>query len=225
MAMAMPEKLPAGLAADRQWYIVGRWQEFEGEGRTNLLRMIAIGAFYLVQLVNFHGVHHGAEPLAPYHRQVTLVCAAWTLLALAILLCLQWRMFPAALKYCSTGCDMLLLTTLAAARHAKDATEGVGPSSPLLLVYFLIIALAALRFSLGLVWFSTLGGMLGYLTLVAVFDRGKWFDADHTVPPVTQLVTLLSLALTGLFVGQVVRRVKGIAQEYAQRLAEASRKV
>lgn len=31
---------------DHQWYIVGRWQEYEGEARANLLRIIGIAAFY-----------------------------------------------------------------------------------------------------------------------------------------------------------------------------------
>ena len=27
---------------DRQWYIVGRWQEYEGEGRANLVPQLTI---------------------------------------------------------------------------------------------------------------------------------------------------------------------------------------
>jgi hypothetical protein len=91
--------------------------------------------------------------------------------------------------------------------------------------YFLIIALAALRFSLGLVWLSTLASMLGYWSLVGLEDMktSHWFDAQHAVPPTRQLVTLLTLALTGIVTGQVVRRVKGMASEYAQRLALAEK--
>ena len=37
---------------DRQWFIVGRWQEYEGEGRANLLRIAGIGAFYCIELAN-----------------------------------------------------------------------------------------------------------------------------------------------------------------------------
>src|SRR4051812_31623036 len=46
-------------SGDRRWYVVGRWQEYEGEGRTNLLRVVAIAAFYLVELANYHGVDLG----------------------------------------------------------------------------------------------------------------------------------------------------------------------
>jgi hypothetical protein len=30
--------------AERQWYISGRWEEYEGEGRANLLRPISVAA-------------------------------------------------------------------------------------------------------------------------------------------------------------------------------------
>ena len=36
-------------ASQRQWYIVGRWEEYEGEGRTNLLRIIGLIVFYAVE--------------------------------------------------------------------------------------------------------------------------------------------------------------------------------
>ena len=134
------------------------------------------------------------------------------LVALAVVLCLRLRIVPAALKYASTACDLALLTALAAL--------GGGPNSPLVFGYFLIIAMAALRFRLRLVWFATLAGMLGYMLLVGLEDAktSRWFDADHTVPPATQLLTLLSLGLTGIIIGQVVRRVRGMATDYAERV-------
>jgi hypothetical protein len=103
------------------------------------------------------------------------------------------------------------------------ASLGSGPASPLVLGYGLIIAMAALRFSLGLVWFSTASSLLGYLSLVGLVDK-TWFDSQHVVPPLTQLVTLLSLALTGVVIGQVVRRVRLLAADYADRLAGAKGK-
>jgi hypothetical protein len=38
--------------ADRQWFISGRWQEYEGESRANLLRVAGIALFYLIELLN-----------------------------------------------------------------------------------------------------------------------------------------------------------------------------
>jgi hypothetical protein len=197
---------------DRQWFIVGRWQEYEGEARANLLRIIAVGSFYVVQLIHFYGFAKAEASQLPFQQRATAVAVAWTMVALAILLCLRLRIFPGVLKYISSACDIVLLTAL--------ASLGSGPASPLVLGYGLIIAMAALRFSLGLVWFTTVASMLGYLSLVGLVDK-TWFDPQHAVAPVTQLVTLLSLALTGIVIGQVVRRVRLLAAEYADRLAAA----
>src|SRR5206468_1751901 len=131
----------------RQWFVVGRWQEYEAEARANLLRIIAVGAFYVVELLRFYAFEKGSAEQLAFHRQATMIAVAWTMVALAILMCLRLRIFPAALKYASTACDILLLTALAALN--------AGPFSPLVLVYALILSLAALRFSLGLVWFAT----------------------------------------------------------------------
>jgi len=210
----------AGGVSERQWFIVGRWQEYEGEARANLLRIIAIGAFYSVELVNYHLVGQPAADFTAFHRRVTALAVAWTMVSLAILLCLRRQIFPAALKYVSTACDLVLLTALAATDHGAQSAAPDGPFSPLVTVYFLLIALAGLRFSLGLVWFTALGSMLGYLSLVGLADlqTSRWFDAQHAVPPAVTLTTLVALGLTGVVVGQVVRRVKGMAEEYARRL-------
>jgi hypothetical protein len=209
-------------SSDRSWFIVGRWQEYEGEARTNLLRIVAIGAFYALELVNYYLLNTPDEAFTQYHQRVTALAVAWTMVALAVLLCLKRQIFPAVLKYVSTGCDLVLLTALAAVEVQGSVTARVGPFSPLIGVYFLIIALAALRFSLGLVWFSTLGSMLGYLTLVGLADmkESRWFDDKHAVPPVVTLLTLLALGMTGIVIGQVIRRVRTIAIDYAQRTGQ-----
>jgi hypothetical protein len=41
------------------------------------------------------------------------------------------------------------------------------------------------------------------------------------VPPVVTLITLLALGMTGVVVGQVVRRVRGMADEYVRRMSAA----
>jgi len=199
--------------AQRQWFIVGRCQEYEGEGRANLLRIIAILGFYSVQLVRFLGMENPTDADCTFHSAATWISMAWVALGLAILYCLRQRVFPASLKYFSTGGDLILLTALAAL--------GAKASSPLIFVYFLIIALAALRFSLLLVWVSTIGSLLGYMALVGVMDD-KWFDADHVVALHVQLITLLSLGLTGIVVGQLIRRTRSMATDFAQRMSASN---
>jgi hypothetical protein len=204
---------PPTKDADRQWFIVGRRQEYEGEARANLLRICGIGAFYLVELMNYYGLHLGFIEMpkqvdANFHRLVTGLALGWVVVALAIHLSLTQRFFPDALKYLSTACDLICMTVVLAISD--------GPRSPLLVGYFLILVLAALRFSLPLVRFATAGSMVGYLVLLGYM---KWYSGRAlNVPRYHELIFLLGLAISGVILGQVIRRVRYMAMEYAQRL-------
>lgn len=203
-------------ASDRQWFIVGRWQEYEGEARANLLRIIGIAAFYIVELANYHGLklgflemEHVEHVTKPFHQAVTALAVAWTMVGLGVLLCLRRQVFPESLKFISTGCDIVLLTAILAVAE--------GPKSPVLVGYFLVIALAALRFNLPLIWFATGGCGAGYLVLLGY---AKWFtERQIRVPRYHQIMFLLAVVLTGVILGQVVRCVRSMAQDYAARLS------
>ena len=68
---------PRSAAADRQWYIVGRWQEYDGELRANLIRTISIGAFYSVELLGYYGVDLAWLHIEPeFTRQFHLAVSA-----------------------------------------------------------------------------------------------------------------------------------------------------
>src|SRR5687768_199649 len=90
---------------DRQWFIVHRWQEYAAETRAALLRLIAIGAFYLVQVIQFYGLAEDRAAESQFHRAATLIAVAWAAISLGTLLCLQRRIFPPALKYVTTLLD------------------------------------------------------------------------------------------------------------------------
>jgi hypothetical protein len=217
----MSATLPASdPGRERSWYITGRWQEYEGESRANLLRVIGIGAFYAIELVNYHGLHLGFldiprqdDVTAEFHRIVTALAVAWTMAALAIHLCLTRQVFPAALKFVSTAVDLGMLTTILMLAD--------GPRSPLVAGYFLVIALSGLRFNLLLVRFATVGALLGYLALCG---QARWVPERHDlrVPRYHQVMVLVALALTGIVLGQIIRRVRGLADDYAERMARAS---
>lgn len=201
----------------QQWHIVQRWQEYQGELRANLLRVIAIGAFYAIELLQYHGFAlFTVEPaIAPAtHRAITLLCAGWTLFALAVLLCLRRRFFPPALKFISVAGDLAMLTAV--------LTVADGVRSPATVAYFVILALATLRFSLPLMWFTSLGALVSY-GLVLGYDR--WFreyeGTPQHLPRYQQVMFAVALLLTGLVLGQVIRRVRGVAMEFAARLSAA----
>ena len=209
---------PGGTPHDRQWFIVSRWQQYEGEARANLLRIAGIGAFYIIEMIN-HGGRLGALQLPQvstdrFHAAVTALAVAWTMVALATLVCLRRQFFPAGMKFATTACDLVLLTAV--------LTIADGPRSPLLVVYFLVIALAALRLSLPLMWMATLGSMAGYLFLLGYVDYCATAEraAAMSVPRDYQLIVLVALALAGVILGQVIRRVRTIAEDFARRIAE-----
>lgn len=193
---------------DRSWYIVERWQEYAGEGRANLLRVLALLIFYAVQWYQFAVVDVGSDASRVFHRQATLIVVAWLFVCLAVLLCLQRQIFPPMVKYLSTLADVLLLTLLA---HLAG-----GPSSPIIQIYYLIIAMAALRFSVPLVWFSALACVGGYWGVVGLSDD-VWFDENHATPVIPQIVTIACLGLAGIITGQVVRVTRALANEFAAR--------
>jgi len=212
-------------AGDRAWFIAQRWQQYEGEGRANLLRITAIGAFYLLHLWNYFGSqgklpNWGFLELSKagavdrrFHLLATLLALSWALAAAAVHLCLRHQVFPRWISAVSTAFDLLMLTCV--------LCISTGPQSPLVVGYFLIIALAALRFSLPLVRLATVGAGVGYL---GVLGMAKWPERfgrdaalDLRVPRYEQLVTLMAIVLCGIFVGQVVRRARRIAEEFAER--------
>lgn len=198
---------------DPEWFIVSRWQEYEGERRANLLRLLGILAFYLIELANYRGVNLGVLELPKvagvdrqFHLAVTALAVGWAVCGWGVLVLLQRRVFPAALKFASTGLDLVFMTMILLLAD--------GPRSPLSAVYFLLIGLAALRFSLPLVRFATAGAMAGYLALLG---NALWYRESLRVPRYHQLIFLLALALAGVLAGQLVRRVREAAADYARR--------
>jgi hypothetical protein len=197
-------------STDARWPIVQRWQEYRGEKRAAVLRLTAIAGFYGVELMNYHGLALGPLELAPsgqvtreFHVSVTALAVAWTMAGVGVLLCLRNRLFPRWLKYVSTCIDLALLTSVLVLAD--------GPRSPLIVGYFLIVALSTTRFSLPLVRCATIGSMLCYLSLNG-FSR--WFtERDIGVPRYHQLIVLIALLMTGLVVGQVLRLARNLAED------------
>src|SRR4051812_30284160 len=168
-----PTSPPA--SPERNWFIAQRWQAYEAESRANLLRIIAIGAFYLVHLwsyfssqgrvpnFGFFQLADAGEIPKQFHTLVTLLAVAWAMLALGILLALQQRIFPPWLPYFSTACDIVLLTGM--------ICLGSMARSPLIVGYFLVLILAALRLSLPLIWSATAACAVAYF---CVLGCAKW---------------------------------------------------
>ena len=191
------------------WHITLRWQSFEGEIRAGILRVAALIFFYLLQLVHYLFFSDGTETEQLFHRQITWVVATWLFVTLATLACLRRRVFPSWLGTASCIVDLVLLTL--------GAILGSAANSPLVHCYFLVIGISALRSNLTVIWLSTLGSMLCYMVLVGASDK-SWFNEEHAVEPIRQLVTLVALAGMGLALGQLVRMNRKSAAAYLERI-------
>ena len=193
----------------KSWHIASRWQEFEGEMRAAVLRALLVVLFYAIQLVHYLTLQSIGEADQVFHRQVTMAAIAWLCLSMSILIALRGGFMPPLLKYVSTGIDLCLVTLLAWLGH--------GPGSPIVLALFLVLAIAALRFRIGLIWFATIGAMVGYMLLVGSVDT-SWLDSDHETPILTQAITLCAFACTGIVLGQIVRTPKRMADAFLDRV-------
>ena len=217
------------MTPDRLWFIAQRRLQYEGEARANVLRLSAIGVFYLIHLWAYLGSegrlpNWGFLQLAEtgaidrrFHIMATLLAGAWVAAAGVIHLMLTNRIFPRWISLAATAVDLVMLTSLLIISR--------GPQSPLVIGYFLIIALAALRFSLPLVWFASAGAIVGYLCVLGVAKWpatfGRPVDVDVRVARYEQLVTIAALAVAGVVIGQVIRRVRSLVQRVDERIGAA----
>jgi hypothetical protein len=215
---------------DRAWYIAQRWQQYEGEARANLLRITAIGVFYLLHLWHYLG-SQGELPDwgllqldkadavdRRFHLLATLLALSWAAAAAAVHLSLRHQIFPRWISAASTAVDLVMLTSVLCISN--------GPQSPVVVGYLLVIVLSGLRFSLPLVRWTAVGAALGYVCVLGVAKWPERFGRDPAkdirVPRYEELVMLAAIAICGVFVGQIVRRTRRMAEDYCHRSASTA---
>jgi hypothetical protein len=183
-------------------------EEWAGEVRVNLIRLVAIALFYGHHLLNYHVLK---LPLTPdFHLAATGVAAAWTAAALALHAGLQPRWNPPWLKFATVAFDALMLTSLLV------LTDGA--RSPLVAVLFLLVATAPLRLRRSLVWAATVLALLSFL-FVCGHDRWvRGLPAEQRLPRPQQVITGIALACAGVLAGQSVRQARRFARDYADRV-------
>ncbi|MEA2708044.1 MAG: hypothetical protein QOF78_645 [Phycisphaerales bacterium] len=187
-----------------------RIESLAGEARVNLIRLAAVFAFYLRHLVALSTSEGAARESGQYHIGATIVAGAWFAVVVAIHICLSRRYLPAWLKYASTAFDLLMVTLLGMMR--------ADPRAPIILLYFPVIVSAAVRLSLPLVWFATMGSIVGYLSVLAYyawhvigFDR-YYATPELRIPRGDEALFALALLVTGAFAGQVVRQARRLTR-------------
>ncbi len=201
----------------RAWRVAERLTELRGEERANLIRIVGIALFYGVQLLNRHGLAVGPiaipamEEISPqFHLLMSVLALTGVLAASGVLIALRNRFFPWWTKYATSALDVILATI---ALMVAD-----GPRSPLVVIYFPLLALSALRFSPGLVRFTTVTTIVSY-ALVALATASS--RPTLSVPTYQSILLVLALAIVGVVLDQAVREVRRMAGTYAARTSRA----
>lgn len=180
-------------------------ERWAGEVRVNLVRLIALLGFYAYHLFDVYLNRDNTAYTPEYRASVAAVAFAWAGVVVIAHALLRSDRLPAGLPVFTTLADAALVTAL--------VTVSGGPkSTPLVLLYPLVIAAAPPRLSLRLVWLATAAAGLGYLAALGhyVFIRFGtavyYSDAAVRIPRPQQAVTVLAIVTAGLLAGQAVRQ-------------------
>lgn len=180
------------------WEGVQRIEGWAGESRVNTIRVAAVIGFYANHL--YHLGSHPPEGLARYHMMITFLCFAGAVVGYEVGRMLRARYFPRWMPYATLCWDTVMVTTA--------ALVGGGPLSPVVVVYFLILACAPLRLSRRFVVASFVAVFAGYNFLLG---HQLQYRPDVRVPHDEIHVVYLAMVFTALVAGQSVRQARRIA--------------
>jgi hypothetical protein len=186
-------------------------ERWAGEARVNLIRLVALLAFYGYHLIDVALSRDDPAYTPDYRAAVAALALAWAGVVVLVHAWLRAGRLPPALPYLATLADAALVTAL--------VTVSGGPKSPLVLLYLLVIAAAPLRLSLRVVYVATAAAVLGYLialghyVFVRVGASAYYADPALRIPRPQEVVTVLALLTAGLLAGQAVRQAHRLAAE------------
>ncbi|HEV7278854.1 MAG TPA: hypothetical protein VGN57_01470 [Pirellulaceae bacterium] len=196
---------------ERAWIATARWTELRGELLANAIRLAGAGGFYAIHLLDYYVWSTPNEADERFHYRATLIAMIAVALGAAVMLLLRKQVFPAWLKYVSTGVDLLLITFLAA--------FGSKLGSPIVYAYFALVGVAAIRMRPGLISCATIGGVAGMFALYYASENSTpYMELRPVIRPVDFAAMVLALGLLGAALGQTVRQAKRICREYAARV-------
>jgi hypothetical protein len=202
---------------DTRWDDARRIESWAGEVRVNLIRLAAIVAFYGHHLVNVYLFRDDPYIAGPFHASVTALVLAWSALVLVLYIGLSRRWLPDWLPHAVVAWDLLMVTALlvlAASPTEPGNIQSANPRTWLTVLYFLVIASAALRLSLPLIYTATLGSMACYLFFLGVVAYGLKVPDGHRLGRTNQVIFVLGLGAAGILAGQMVRQARRLVQGY-----------
>lgn len=195
-----------------------RAESWAGEVRLNLVRLAALLAFYGYHLVNVFLSRDDPVLAGVYHVSATALVMVWSVGVVVLWLYLTRHGAPPALKYIVTAWDTLLITTLLVLAANPPGANGGAPRSPLVILYFLVVAAAPLRLSLRLVYGATLltlaayGFLLAHYAFFVVGAERYYAEPAWRIPRTQEVVFALGLVAVGVLGGQVVRQARRLLE-------------
>jgi len=169
-----------------------RRETWAGDQKANRIRLVAVGLFTINELVNYHVLH--VVDLR-FHVGSLVIVALWTVATMLFSILLREHIWPRATSYIIACADVLLLTWLLFLGH--------GPKSPLVVLYFLIIALSGMRVDPVVCLFTAAAATVGY---GAVLQFAKQRRPEFLVPPYHAVIVALSLLLMGVVMAHLAGR-------------------
>lgn len=191
--------------ADIPWTAAGRVEAWAGEFRVNVIRLVAIVAFYGHHLFNQFLLRQEFPPR--YSLTVGAIAIVWAVGALALHVALSGRWMPSVLRYAAVTFDLIMTSCLLVVSD--------GPGSPLVVLLFLVVATAPLRLDLRLVWTATILALLAYGFVVG---HATWKRPEWRIPRRQQVIVALAITAAGFLAGQQVRQARRFALDYADRV-------
>ena len=176
-----------------------RRETWAGDVKANFIRMVALVIFTINEIFNYYLLHAVDKR---FHIGSLIIISLWVIASINFHILLRRHWLPRATPYLMPSVDIFLVTWL--------ILLGDGPKSPLVGIYFLIIALAALRLYPAAVLYTSCASAIGYLA--------TWIFVKHqkpifAVPHFHVVITILCLLFMGIILAHGLTRVYVLLSE------------
>jgi hypothetical protein len=169
-----------------------RREAWAADRRSNVIRLAAVGVFTVNEFINYHVLQ--VVDLR-FHVGSLLIAGIWVLCTGLFTILLREHIWPRAISYVIVSTDVLLLTWLL---FLAD-----GPKSPLVVLYFLVIALSGTRVDPKVCLYTGAAAAFGYGAVLEFTKRQK---PEFLVPPYHAVIVALALLLMGVVMAHLVGR-------------------
>jgi hypothetical protein len=176
-----------------------RRESWAGDKKANRIRLAALALFTINELVNYHVLQVVDRR---FHLGSLLIIGIWGAATMLFSIMLREHIWPRAASYIIVSTDVLLLTWL--------LLLGDGPRSPLVVLYFLVIALAGVRVDPAVCLYTAAAATVGYGAVLEFVKRQK---PELLVPPYHAVIVALSLLLMGVVMSHLVGRALTLLNE------------